>query len=127
MSTDLATARQEIKQRAMDAERLVRATAGGSLRGQRPRWRRVELRPVELKSGPHLQVVAYDERQSFTNNYPWGVDADQAVSELLAEPFGHWHVAGVDGEVGFRVSKSGRVLMTRSSTGQVRDLSLIHI
>ncbi len=117
MTTDLATARGEVRQQVLDADRLVRATAGGTLRGERPRWRRVELRPVELKGGPHLQVVAYDERQSFTNNYALGADAEQAVSELIGEPFGHWHVASTDGEWGFRVSKSGRVLVTRSSHG----------
>lgn len=123
MSTDLATARGVVQQQLLDAERLVRATAGGALRGQRPRWRRVELRPVELKGGAHLQVVAYDERQSFTNNYSWGADAERAVSELLSEPFGHWNVARTDGELGYRVSKSGRVMTTRSATGQVRDVS----
>ncbi len=123
MSTDLATARGEVQQQILDAQRLVRATAGGALRGQRPRWRRVELRPVELKGGPHLQVVAYDERQSFTNNYSWGADAERAVGELLSEPFGHWNVASTDGELGFRVSKNDRVLVTRSSTGRARDVS----
>lgn len=123
MTTDLASARAEIEQRLLDGERLVRATAGGALRGQPPRWRRVELRPVELKSGSHLQVVAYDERQSFTNNYPWGSDAELAVAELVLEPFGHWHVASTDGEVGYRVSKSDRVLVTRSSKGRARDVS----
>ncbi|MCZ3389100.1 MAG: SAM-dependent methyltransferase [Actinomycetia bacterium] len=107
----------------LDANRLVRATAGGALRGQRPRWRRLELRPVELKSGQHLQVVAYDERQSFTSNYLWGADAEHAVDELLSEPFGHWNVASTDGELGFRVSKSERVLVTRSSAGHARDVS----
>ena len=123
MTTDLATARSEIQQWAVDAERLVRATAGGVLRGQRPRWRRIELRPVELKSGPHLQVVAYDERQSFTSNYAWGPDAEQVVKELLNEPFGHWHVASTDGELGYRVSKTDRVLVTRSAAGQARNVS----
>lgn len=123
MPTDLATSRAEIQQRVLDAGRLVRATAGGALRGQRPRWRRVELRPVELKSGSHLQVVTYDERQSFTNNYPWNADAERVVQELLSEPFGHWHVASTDGELGYRVSKSGSVLVTRSSTGRARNIS----
>lgn len=123
MSTDLATALQDVRRRLLDPERLVRATAGGALRGQRPRWRRVELRPVELKSGQHLQVVAYDERQSFTSNYGWGADAERSVDELLSEPFGHWHVASTDGELGYRVSKSERVLVTRSSAAHARDVS----
>ncbi len=42
---------------------------------------------------------------------------------LLSEPFGHWHVASTDGELGYRVSKSGSVLVTRSSTGRARNIS----
>ncbi|MCZ3387078.1 MAG: SAM-dependent methyltransferase [Actinomycetia bacterium] len=123
MPTELATARHDVLQRVLDMARFARATAGGALRGERPKWRRVEIRPVELKAGPHLQVVVYDERQAFTNNYAFGVDAERAVEEVLSEPFGHWHVWGTDGELGFRVGKGGRVLVTRSSTGEVRSLA----
>ena len=72
MSTDLATAHEQVREQVLDADRLVRASAGGAVKGERPRWRRVELRPVDLSSGPHLQVVAYDEQQAFTSNHPWG-------------------------------------------------------
>lgn len=123
MSTDLASARHEVQQRVLDADGLVRATAGGALRGERPRWRRVEVRPVQVRGGAHLQIVSYDERQSFTNNFSWGVDADKAVADLVAEPFGHWHVASTSGEMGFRVTKGGRVLLTRTTTERVQNVS----
>jgi SAM-dependent methyltransferase len=117
---DLATARAEVRQRLLDAEALVRASAGGALRGKVPVWQRVEMRPVELRDSARLQVVTFDERQSFTTNYPWGSEAEAVVDDLLDEPFGHWHVTSADGELGFRVTKSGRVLTTRSGTGQSR-------
>ncbi len=119
MSDDLATARDEVRRRLLDADRLVSANAGGALRGENTRWRRAELRPVDLKEGSRLQVVTFDERQAFTSNYPW-TDAEAAVDDLLGQPFGHWHVATTDDEYGFRVTKAGRVLVTRSSAGRER-------
>ncbi len=124
MSTELATARQDVRQRLLDAEHLVRASAGGVVRGERPRWRRVELRPVELKDGPRLQVVAFDQTQSFTSNYAWGDDAEQIVTELLAQGFGHWHVTSTDSELGYRVNKKGRVLVT--STAASHERATVH-
>ena len=44
-------------------------------------------------------------------------------ADLLGEPFGHWHVAATDGELGFRVTKGGRVLVTRSSVGSAREVA----
>ena len=123
MSDELANANAELRQRILDPERLVRATAGGAIKGREPRWRRVELRPVEIKGGAHLQVVTYDERQAFTQNHPWGEDAAAVVESLLAEPFGHWHAATTEGELGYRVTKSGRVLVTRTSTARPQDVS----
>jgi SAM-dependent methyltransferase len=121
VSTDLATAHEQVREQVLDADRLVRASAGGAVKGERPRWRRVELRPVDLSSGPHLQVVAYDEQQAFTSNHPWGEAAANAVSDLLAEGFGHWHVACTDGETAFRVTKGGRVLVTTKATRHVQQ------
>lgn len=121
MSTDLATAHELVREKVLDADRLVRASAGGAVKGGHPRWRRVELRPVHLSSGSHLQVVSYDERQAFTANYAWGEAATATVRELLAEGFGHWHVASTDGETAFRVTKSGRVLVTTKATQHVQQ------
>ena len=39
---------------ALDPDALVRAVASGRQTGQQPRWRRVELRYVDLKAGRHL-------------------------------------------------------------------------
>jgi SAM-dependent methyltransferase len=76
----------------LDADTLVRAVASGRQKGQQPRWKRVELRYVDLKAGRHLQVTAYDDRQAHTSNHLAGEPARQAVDALLDEPFGSWHV-----------------------------------
>jgi len=76
----------------LDPDVLVRAVASGRQRGQELRWRRVELRYVDLKAGPHLQVTAYDDTQAHTSNYAAGDQARDAVDDLLDEPFGNWHV-----------------------------------
>jgi SAM-dependent methyltransferase len=52
----------------------------------------VELRWVDLKAGPHLQVTAYDATQAHTANHAAGDPAAAAVDELLADAFGNWHV-----------------------------------
>jgi SAM-dependent methyltransferase len=83
---------------------LVRALAAGRRKGQHPRWRRVELRYVDLKGGRHLQVTRYDDTQAHVSNHP---DAVPVLEELLAEPFGNWHVDTVDQTLQLRVTKSG--------------------
>src|SRR5688572_9235590 len=76
----------------LDDAVLLRAVASGRQKGQSPRWRRVEMRYVDLKAGRHLQVTAYDETQAHTSNHATGDAARNAVDDLLDEPFGNWHV-----------------------------------
>jgi SAM-dependent methyltransferase len=76
----------------LDDEVLVRAVASGRQKGRVPRWRRVELRYVDLKAGRRLQVTAHDDTQAHTSNHAPGEAAKAAVDDLLDEPFGNWHV-----------------------------------
>ncbi len=76
----------------LDPEVLVRAVGSGRQKGTQPRWKRVELRYVDLKGGRHLQLTAYDETQAHTSNHLAGAAARDAVDDLLDLPFGNWHV-----------------------------------
>lgn len=89
----------------LDPDGLVRAVASGRQKGRQPRWRRVELRWVDLKAGTHLQVTAYDATQAHTSNHAAGDAAAAAVDGLLAEPFGNWHVDTTTAVVQLRVTK----------------------
>ena len=89
----------------LDEQALVRAVASGRQRGRQPRWRRVELRYVDLKAGRRLQVTAYDETQAHTSNHEPGEAARTAVDDLLDEPFGNWHVETTTETLQLRVTK----------------------
>lgn len=114
MASPLTEALDEIRAHLLDDSSLVRAVAAGRRRGAVPPWRRVELRYVDLKAGRHLQVTAYDRTQAFTSNHLAGDDAAGALDELLAEPFGNWHVDTTSGAVQLRVTKKGEAMVHRT-------------
>ena len=89
----------------LDDQQLVRALASGRRKGQRTKWRRVELRYVDLKAGRHLQVTAYDDTQAHTSNHAVGDDAKSALDHVLDEPFGNWHVDTLKETTQLRVTK----------------------
>jgi SAM-dependent methyltransferase len=100
---------------------LVRAVGSGRRhRGPAPDWRRVELRPVQLKDGRRLQEVRIDERTAHTRNLD-PAESAAAVDELLAVPFGNWHVVGAGGTVQMRVTKKGAALVHRSAVGAAAE------
>ncbi|RBQ07186.1 SAM-dependent methyltransferase [Micromonospora sp. LHW51205] len=97
---------------------LTRAVAAGRRRGQRPSVVRAELRPVALKSGPRLQIATSDGSRPHTRNVAPGAEADAAVDELLAEPFGNWHVETADATIQLRVTKSGEAQVHRAAASR---------
>ena len=107
MSEPLDAAIARVTAPILDSDALVRAIASGRRRGEQPRWRRVELRYVDLRDGRALQVTAYDDRQAHTANHPVGDAATGALASLLSEPFGNWHVDTATETHQLRVTKKG--------------------
>ena len=105
MAEPLLRALTRMRGLVLDEETLLRAVASGRQKGQQPRWRRVELRYVDLKAGRRLQVTAYDETQAHTSNHEPGEAARTAVDALLDEPFGSWHVETTTETHQLRVTK----------------------
>ena len=122
MSGPLDDALAQVRVLLLDPDRLVRAVASGRRRATVPTWRKVELRPVDLKAGRRLQVTAFDERQAHTSNEPYGAGAEAAVDLLLAEPFGNWHVETATETVQLRVTKRGAAQVHRASGAGGTDL-----
>ncbi|WFE25192.1 SAM-dependent methyltransferase [Solwaraspora sp. WMMD791] len=94
---------------------LTRAVAAGRQRGRTPSVTRAQLRPVALRTGTHLQIVTTDGTRPVTRNVAPGPPAEAAVDELLAEPFGNWHVETTDSTVQLRVTKKGAAQLHRST------------
>jgi SAM-dependent methyltransferase len=103
----LAEALDRVRAMLLDSERLVRAVAAGRRRGHTVPWRRAELRYVDLRAGRALQITTYDDAQAHTSNSAVGADSVRAVDDLLALPFGNWHVDTLDEVVQLRVTKKG--------------------
>lgn len=117
MAEDLDTALAQVRRLLLDPETLVRAVAAGRRRTGVPDWRRVELRPVDLRPGRQLQVVTYDDRQASTTNHPYGELAEAAADSMLAQPFGSWHVETTTETLQLRVTKKGHAQLHRSAGG----------
>ncbi len=120
MPEDLDGALAALRPLLLDRRSLVRAVASGRRRAEHPRWKRVDLRPVDLKGGRHLQVVATADGAPTTVNHAFDGDAEKAVDELLAEPFGNWHVQSTTQTLQLRVTKKGRAQVSRTAEGGVQ-------
>jgi SAM-dependent methyltransferase len=112
---DLDGALQQLRPLLLDPDQLVRAVAAGRRRSATPPWRRVELRPIDLKDGRRLQVVSYDERKATTTNSAYGEQAGAEVDALLAQPFGNWHVQTTTETLQLRVTKKGLAQLHRKA------------
>ncbi len=109
MAEPLSQALSRLRDAVLDDEHLVRALASGRRRGQpEPRWRRVEMRYVDLKAGRHLQLAAYDDTQAHVSNH---ADPRAVLDELLEEPFANWHVETTTHTHQLRVTKKGQALV----------------
>ncbi len=115
MPRPLADALAEIRRALLDPSALRRAVAAGHRRGETPLWVRAELRPVALKRGDQLQVVTSDGARPATRNVAWGPEAEAVVDELLAQPYGNWHVETATGTMQLRVTKKGEAQLHRSA------------
>lgn len=114
MPEPLLPALDRLRTDLLDPDRLVRGVAAGRRKGERPPFRKAELRWVDLRDGRRLQVVTYDERRAYTRNVS-AEEAPEAIDDLLGHPYGNWHVDTVDGTVQLRVTKSGAAQVHREA------------
>lgn len=128
MTADLDRLRAAI----LDADHLVRALATGRRKGQPApvvegrEVGRVEIRPVDLKAGRHLQVTSYDDTQAHTINHPVGEEAEAAVHALVAQPFSNFHVDTTTHTHQARVTKKGAVLVHSSTRTEALEATREH-
>ena len=120
MPQPLADVLAEVRELLL-APGLTRAVAAGRRRGFTPSVTRAELRPVALKAGPKLQIVTDDGARPTTRNVEPGVEAAAAIDELLAEPFGNWHVETAASTVQVRITKKGDAQVHRAAAAPDQD------
>jgi SAM-dependent methyltransferase len=81
---------------------------------------------VTLKVGERLQLVTDDGQRPATTNVDWGADAGAALDELLAEPFGNWHVQTRAQTLQLRVTKKGQAQVHRATAESTVDEPRAH-
>ncbi|MGH3662046.1 MAG: class I SAM-dependent methyltransferase [Micromonosporaceae bacterium] len=121
MPQPLDAALGEVRALLLDSDRLVRAVAAGRQRAGEPLWQRAEIRPVALKSGTMLQISLYDGQRPHTRNITLDTAASR-IDELLAQPYGAWHVQTTEETVQLRVTKRGQAQLHRQATPASRNL-----
>ncbi len=113
MTTEpLAVALAEVRTLLL-APGLLRAVGAGRRRGSTPRVPRVELRAVTVSTGRRVVVTERAEQAPTTRTLA-GDRLAEAVDDLLAEPFGNWHVEHDGGTLQLRVTKRGEAQVHRS-------------
>lgn len=126
MSEPLTDVLDRMGAHLLDPDTLVRAVASGRQRSTQPRWRRVEVRYVDLKAGRHLQVTAYDATQAHTSNHLAGAHAAEAVAGLIGEPFGNWHVETTTQTHQVRVTKKLDAVLHSTDRGEAVEAERGH-
>ena len=118
MPSDLSTALLDVRALLLDTDHLVRAVAAGRRKGQAPpEHDRVEVRPVALRSGPHLQLLGRSGPVVSTLNAPVGTEAERAVDDLLAQPHANLHVETATEVLQLRITKKGEAQVHRAPRG----------
>lgn len=107
--------RERVRASVLDEDDFIRATFSGQSRGEPVPWRRVVLRPVELKGGRHLQFSYFDAQKNIVKNYQ-GDEAEAPLDDLLAMAFKNIHVESRTGTLQINMSKKGRPLVSARAT-----------
>lgn len=92
---------------------LRRAIGTGRQRHVQPPWRRVELRPVQVRQSTALQITSFDAHQSHTRQCAFGPEAEREAQALLALGFAHWHVETDTETWQLRITKRGEAQLHR--------------
>ncbi|MEV0267760.1 SAM-dependent methyltransferase [Hamadaea sp. NPDC050747] len=109
---------------ALLSEDLIRAVATTGAQ-------RLTVRPIEVKSGPALQIVTEDGVRPTTRTVPV---TKAAVEPILDERYRNWHVETARQTVKVQISKKGRVLLSKgappiapATTGKAHDREKRHL
>ena len=117
---ELDNALQELQKATSQSESFVRAVLSGRRRNMQPEQERIDLRPVQLKSGLAIQVSYSDGRQVTSKNF---APSELPFMEMAQSGFANV-IVELEGEtLSLRISKKGIPLFSRSKNGAKQDLS----
>lgn len=116
--------KQQLRSAILDESSFVEATFKDAQRGHELPWQRVELRPVLLKNGRHVQFSHYTATQHVAKNYA-GRELETELDTLLALPFKNWHVLTTNGRLRVQITKKGKAIIHREDVPDSIELPVM--
>lgn len=103
-----------------DTQSLVRVVLSGRRRNMQTAHERIDMRPIALKGGIHIQISHSDGRQMITKNY---APAEAPFSELIRSGYANILIEHTSGSISVRISKKGEPLVHRENSAKEQVLS----
>jgi hypothetical protein len=104
--------RHTVRDLVLDEDRFRRLTLNTGRQTTPDAWRRVVVRPVQLRGRRHLQFSYFDARQDVTKNYA-GPAATRRLEELLHLPVRAISVQSAHQTLNVQITKSGKAILHR--------------
>lgn len=98
---------------SMQSEVFVQFVASGAQRGRDARWKKVTVRPVEIRHERHLQFIYLDDRKDIRRNFSTEGAWRDALREVFDGGFANFHLQSDAGDIHVRIGKRGRPLVSR--------------
>ena len=114
-----------IREAVLNEANFVRATFSGRQRGQTIAWKRLELRPIEVKGSRHLQFSFFDDKKNIVKNYK-GETAVTELNHALDLLFRNFHVITQTETIQINLTKKGKAIIKRKANEGAIAVSLAH-
>lgn len=99
---------------------LVRVVLSGRRRNMQTPYERIDMRPIALKDGLHIQVSHSDGRQMTTKNYK---PQEAPFSELIRSGYANVLLELTDSSLSLRITKKGEPLIHREQSQREQVLA----
>jgi len=110
-----------VERAVLDEDTFLGLTLSGNRDQGSVPWIRIRLRPVMIRGHRQIQFSYFDGRRDVTKNFS-GSELQREVAEVLALPFRQTHLRTTSGDTHIRVTRKGRVLITRGKDPSSRQI-----
>jgi SAM-dependent methyltransferase len=104
---------------------FVRLTLSGRIGAEAPRWTKVSVRPVLIRRRQQWQFSYFDPARNVVANFT-RAQLVGPLEEVLAMPFAHIGVQSTDGDLHIRLTRKGKVLLSRGKPSSRSAAELAH-
>jgi len=115
IAQDPADWRTSVAVAALNEQTFIRLVLSGQVgpgAPGSPRWKKVSVRPVLVRGRRCWQFSYFDAARNVVANFT-RAKLDKPLADVLAMPFGHVEVQSTAGGLHIRITKKGKVLMSR--------------